>query len=115
MKYCSDLNCIFTSFHFPDSGFNLLNGFDLSDVRLKTSNRVVPLFSCGGVYPKLRTSYLPCSAPLFASITPNICVTDHTPDIGQYLFLSFCREREKADVYTNAKKLGQYPVTSTEY
>ena len=33
MKYCSDLNlseglCIFTSFHFPDSGFNLLNGFD---------------------------------------------------------------------------------------
>ena len=33
MKYCSDLNlgeglCIFTSFHFRDSGFNLLNGFD---------------------------------------------------------------------------------------
>ena len=32
-KYSSDLNlgeglCIFTSFHFPDSGFYLLNGFD---------------------------------------------------------------------------------------
>ena len=33
MKYSSDLNlgeglCIFTSFHFPDSGLYLLNGFD---------------------------------------------------------------------------------------
>ena len=32
-KYSSDLNlgeglCIFTSFHFPDSGLYLLNGFD---------------------------------------------------------------------------------------
>ena len=32
-KYSSDLNlgeglCICTSFHFPDSGLNLLNGFD---------------------------------------------------------------------------------------
>ena len=33
MKYSSDLNlgesfCICTSFHFPDAGLNLLNGFD---------------------------------------------------------------------------------------
>ena len=33
MKYSSDLTlseglCIFTSFHFPDSGLYLLNGFD---------------------------------------------------------------------------------------
>ena len=78
----------------------------LSDVRLKTSNRVVPLFSCGGVYPKLRTSYLSSSAPPFASITPNICVINHAwyRPISFFEFLWRERERERADVYTNAKK-----------
>ena len=38
-KYSSDLNlgeglCIFTSFHFPDSGLYLLNGFDFYFDRL---------------------------------------------------------------------------------
>ena len=48
-EYSCDLNlgeglCIFTSFHFPDSGQYLLNGFDfdfdliLNGVTLKTSN-----------------------------------------------------------------------------
>ena len=47
-KNCCDLNlgeglCIFTFFLFPDSGLNLLNGFDfvlsiLNGVRLKVSN-----------------------------------------------------------------------------
>ena len=46
-KYSSDLNlgeglCIFTSLHFPDSGLNVLNGFDfwsiLNGMTLKTSN-----------------------------------------------------------------------------
>ena len=32
---------MFTFFHFPDSGLNLLNGFDFcfDDVTVKTSNR----------------------------------------------------------------------------
>ena len=51
MKCSSDLNlgeglCMFTSFHFPDSGLYLLNGFDffksiLNGVTLKTSNYVI--------------------------------------------------------------------------
>ena len=63
-KNCCDLNlgeslCICTFFLFPDSGLNLLNGFDflfwsiLNGVTLKTSNRSIGLSDFTRVSDKL--------------------------------------------------------------
>ena len=76
MKHSSDLNlgeslCIFTSFHFPDSGLCLLNGFDfflsiLNGVTLKTSN-MSALLEIARIYKARK---------LFADLQRPICYKD---------------------------------------
>ena len=75
-KNCCDLNlgeslCICTFFLFPDSGLNLLNGFDflfwsiLNGVTLKTSNCTCKIISTG------KEDYLEvkkCLGPVFTQV-----------------------------------------------
>ena len=86
MKYSSDLNlgeilCIFTSFHFFDSGLYLLNCFDfflsiLNGVTLKTSN-MLGLLEIARIY-KARKLFAALQRPIFFAILVKLCSTQGT-------------------------------------